>query len=563
LISLVLLCWLVSPLLARKEVRVWPVALSPSRFDGQRAYQIAAEYVTRYPRRVLGSIESRQSTGFFKEFLEPLGYVVQYMHFDTTIAGHREVGRNVLAMKKGQLPETVVVIAHYDTASTTIQGASDDGAGVAVMLELARIFSTESLRRSLLFVASDGEEAGMLGALDLVRNYSDRARLAAAISLDGVAPGDLSGMSLKCVGLDRGYSPPWLRLAASDAAGAEGLSLAGPSGFEEHLDRTFQLPATDAGPFLGAGIPAANLGSLSSDPQRWRTISHSAHDTIDNLKPVSVEKYGRVAERLVTTLAVLPSLPQEPMAAFEIVRGRYLPPQAVALLHLLCFLPFLGAFIFNWRRYSDDFSVELFQRELTAFFGAWIPFLAVYAGIAVSWSLWLLPRFTLYPPPPEDPVMENPSWKLAAAIFCAGALVAVALYFFGKFLTRKVPRAAFHPAKLFLLALLVVVLVLAFTYNSYWTATFLLLPSLIWGLIGPGATIGARAANRILILAAGVPYAFLLIGAARGMGLGWNMIWFQMLAFSTGLFTLIAYCLATAAVALGVRLLAIQSRAPR
>ena len=47
----------------------------------------------------------------------------------------------------------------------------DDGSGVGVALELARIFASMPLRHSLLIIATDGEEWGMLGAADFAVNY--------------------------------------------------------------------------------------------------------------------------------------------------------------------------------------------------------------------------------------------------------------------------------------------------------------------------------------------------------------------------------------------------------
>ena len=70
--------------------------------------------------------------------------------------------RNVVALMRGSdFPdEYVVVSAHYDR---WFQGAADNTSGAAAVLELARAFTKSGLRprRSILFVATGSEEAGL------------------------------------------------------------------------------------------------------------------------------------------------------------------------------------------------------------------------------------------------------------------------------------------------------------------------------------------------------------------------------------------------------------------
>jgi len=72
------------------------------------------------------------------------------------------ISRNVVAAMRGsEFPdEFVVVSAHYDR---WFQGAADNTSGAAAVLELARAFSKSGLhpRRSILFVATGSEEAGL------------------------------------------------------------------------------------------------------------------------------------------------------------------------------------------------------------------------------------------------------------------------------------------------------------------------------------------------------------------------------------------------------------------
>jgi hypothetical protein len=73
---------------------------------------------------------------------------------------------NIVARLKGTSGETdaVALVAHYDSVPAG-PGAGDDGAGVAALLETLRALRAgPPLRNDVLFVITDGEEDGLLGA---------------------------------------------------------------------------------------------------------------------------------------------------------------------------------------------------------------------------------------------------------------------------------------------------------------------------------------------------------------------------------------------------------------
>ena len=57
----------------------------------------------------------------------------------------------------------VLFSAHYDSVSTT-PGATDDGMGVATLLQLIRLFATRRTRRAAIFNINNGEEDWLNGA---------------------------------------------------------------------------------------------------------------------------------------------------------------------------------------------------------------------------------------------------------------------------------------------------------------------------------------------------------------------------------------------------------------
>jgi len=80
--------------------------------------------------------------------------------------------RNVLVRLPGtDNSRPLLFTSHYDSAPTGV-GASDDGAAVAAMLECLRALRAgEPLRNDLIFLFTDAEEAGLLGAKAFVDQH--------------------------------------------------------------------------------------------------------------------------------------------------------------------------------------------------------------------------------------------------------------------------------------------------------------------------------------------------------------------------------------------------------
>ena len=83
-----------------------------------------------------------------------------------------QAGCNLIGLKKSQHPQAsgqhVIVSAHYDHLGSrdgkVFPGAADNAAGVAAMLEIARLWDPKTMRHDLLVVAFDLEERGLLGS---------------------------------------------------------------------------------------------------------------------------------------------------------------------------------------------------------------------------------------------------------------------------------------------------------------------------------------------------------------------------------------------------------------
>lgn len=98
------------------------------------------------------------STDYIRERLEAFSNLtVQVQNFNST-------GKNVIATQLGSVnPDNIYIIcAHYDSVTTFC--ADDNATGVAAVIEIARILSSQCTENTIVYALWDEEEIGLLGA---------------------------------------------------------------------------------------------------------------------------------------------------------------------------------------------------------------------------------------------------------------------------------------------------------------------------------------------------------------------------------------------------------------
>lgn len=149
-------------------------------------------------------------------------------------ADKKEVdGYNVVGILEGRdkilKNEAIVIGAHYDhlgeggagslapNAKDIHHGADDNASGTAAIIELARIFAAEkSNKRTIIFVAFSGEEAGLFGSKFFVNNPAVPVeKIVALINLDMV--GRLNNNKLTIGGI--GTATEWKALVEAKHRG--------------------------------------------------------------------------------------------------------------------------------------------------------------------------------------------------------------------------------------------------------------------------------------------------------------------------------------------------------
>ena len=167
---------------------------------------------------------------------------------------------NVIATLQGTAtPQRFyVVTGHLDSRCTDVldftsdaPGADDDGSGVAVMLELARIFATRQFPGTIVFAAVDGEEQGLYGSTFMAAQMK-----AAGDDVQGMFSNDIVGASQAFDGTKP--DPHTIRLfleGIPTAATAAQISLMQSVGGEnDGLSRQLGRFAQDAAPFDLTGM---------------------------------------------------------------------------------------------------------------------------------------------------------------------------------------------------------------------------------------------------------------------------------------------------------------------
>lgn len=179
-------------------------------FDGDRAFALLKEQCDFGPRPP-GSPAHQRCLEWLSEKLRQLDLETTHQTFRAYIPllGKSVRLTNVIAVHQVENPRKVMLSTHWDTRPIAdrerdprrrrlpILGANDGASGVAVLLELARVFQSNPPRVGVVFVFFDGEDSGSsmddycLGSRHLAANLPPEWRFEKGINVDMVGDRDL------------------------------------------------------------------------------------------------------------------------------------------------------------------------------------------------------------------------------------------------------------------------------------------------------------------------------------------------------------------------------------
>lgn len=263
---IVLCCALAGSAAAQETVRVscaGPAASLPAIDSVRLMADVAALADDSMAGRQLGTAGGARARAFVLARFRAIG-------LDTLPGGALErfpapgtarEGANVIGLVRGRARpgRMILVTAHYDhlgvRGGAVYNGADDNASGVAAMMAIAAWFRSHRPSGTVMFVALDGEEEGLLGATAFIREQVvaadsvllnvnlDMVSRSASRQLFAVGPGRYPGLI------------PYLSRAACTAQLA--LMLGHDKGSSSSEDWTLQ---SDHGAFHGLGIPFVYFG---------------------------------------------------------------------------------------------------------------------------------------------------------------------------------------------------------------------------------------------------------------------------------------------------------------
>ena len=167
---------------------------------------------------------------------------------------------NVVLDLPGEIPETIVLTAHYDSTSLS-QGVYDNMSGSVGLLGIAEYFASHPHRYSLRFIWCGSEERGLLGSKAYCAAHEEELKsIVLNINLDMI--GSIMGKFIAC--------------CTSEEKLVHYISyMASERGFG--IDVRQDVYSSDSTPFADKGIPAVSFARIA--PQNTATI-HNSYDTV-------------------------------------------------------------------------------------------------------------------------------------------------------------------------------------------------------------------------------------------------------------------------------------------
>jgi hypothetical protein len=273
----------------RRE-RIW------NDFDGSKALA-EAKALAAFGPRPSGAEANTQARAHLTERLKQLGWQVAEQRFtDHSPDGNAIEFCNLIARFSASpvLPKRVLVGAHFDTTPTRefkAIGATDGAANSAILIELARIISSDpplAGQIELLFLDGDAPfrelnlNDGLFGSrfyVQMLRIHGHAEDVRAAILLRNTGSGALN------------YAPNGDKTVIDQLKAS-----AHAVGFD--LEPANRLLLADQMPFLQAGIPSVALLEANS------LFLNTADDTTERLSIDSLAKTGKMILYFVASTAI-------------------------------------------------------------------------------------------------------------------------------------------------------------------------------------------------------------------------------------------------------------------
>lgn len=214
-----------------------------------------------------------------KALLDAFAKGTPYLRIESDTGYEKHPARNILARKRGAMDNIILLGAHYDSIETG-QGAVANASGVAVMLELARVFHDINLKHTLVFAAFDAHQVGLRGSEYYASHLPDAARKKVDAMLDFDTVGGGTGP---------------LIAGGNGRAGKLARESARALGIESRDFDFGESAASDHLPFVNIGIDSVYLA-------RSYTLQRTPQDVFEEVREPLLAQAGHAGARLIEAL---------------------------------------------------------------------------------------------------------------------------------------------------------------------------------------------------------------------------------------------------------------------
>ncbi len=203
----------------------------------------------------------------------------------TTLLGNQIISApvtNIIGTLKGKDPTqpAVLIMSHYDTVPDS-PGAADDSAGVATTLEIARALKAgPQPQRDIIFLITDGEELGLMGASAFFHHDPLAAHVGAAINFETRGDSGLANM------FETGPNN-------ADAVALYAANAKRPSANSLSLAIYKRMPnGTDLSVALEKGLPALNFAFIGDEAAYHSALATPAHLDLGSVQHMGDQALG-------------------------------------------------------------------------------------------------------------------------------------------------------------------------------------------------------------------------------------------------------------------------------
>jgi hypothetical protein len=281
-----------------------PADAAPSEFSGARARALLQRLVGDNLPHPLGSAANQRMRERIVALLRELGLTPELQSGVMVCSAYGACGTptNILARIEGTdagNARAVLLVAHYDSVAAG-PGASDNAAGVATVLDIARILLLlPRPRQSIILLLDDGEEPGLLGAQAFVQHHRWAASVTAAVNLDARGTAGPSMM------FETGNANRWLM-------GLYAAAVSRPLTNSLYYAVYKLLPNdTDFSVFKAAGLQGFNFAFIDD-------VAHY-HTPLDDLRHADADSLQHQGDNALSTLLALANAAAAPPPTGEAV----------------------------------------------------------------------------------------------------------------------------------------------------------------------------------------------------------------------------------------------------